>query len=132
MSKSRIETRRMMKETEKNIVQSETLERLKRKSVHFPISLTIDDTTYSGFITNLSNSGVSIYVDIALNKKMINFNKKSTLTLKFHSPIGELISLNCRVKWLRVQELSPQSIMTSMGMEIIAPPSNFLSLFNQL
>jgi hypothetical protein len=121
-----------MKKTEKNIVQSKTLERLKRKSVHFPITLIADDNTFSGFITNLSSSGVSMYVDITFHKELINFNKESTLSLEFQSPVGELISLNCRVKWLRVQELAPQSLMTSMGMEIIAPPSNFLSLIRRL
>ena len=122
----------MKSKKEKNIVQSGTLERPVRKSVQVPVNLIITDKSYSGMIINISRSGVGMYVDTAFQEGIINYDNKSLLKLELYSTLGEQISLNCKVKWLRVHEMVPAGLITRMGVEIIDPPANFISLFEKL
>jgi hypothetical protein len=122
----------MKSKKEKNIVQSGTLERPVRKSVQLPANLIITDKSYSGMIINISRSGVGMYVDTAFQEGIINYDNKSLLKLELYSTLGEQISLNCKVKRLRVHEIAPTGLITRMGVEIIDPPANFISLFEKL
>lgn len=122
----------MKKQNEKNIVQSGTKERPVRKYIQLPVNLVVRDKSYSGMIINISSSGVGMYVDTTFQEGILNIDKVSSFRLEFHSTLGERISLSCKVKWLRIQEQVSQGLTTSMGMEIIDPPSTFISLFQNL
>jgi hypothetical protein len=122
----------MKKQKEKNIVQSRTMERPIRKSVQLSANLIVNDETYSGLIINISSSGVGMYVNTTFQEGILNIDKKSLFKLEFHSTFGGRISLNCKVKWLRIQEKLSHGLTTSMGIEIIDPPSKFISLFQNL
>lgn len=122
----------MKKQSEKNIVQSGTKERPVRKYIQLPVNLVICDKSYSGMIINISSSGVGMYVDTTFQEGILNVDKISLLRLEFYSTLGERIILSCKVKWLRIQEEVSHGLTTSMGMEIIDPPSTFISLFQNL
>jgi len=122
----------MKKQKEKNIVQSGTMERSIRKSVQLPANLIVNDKSYSGMIINISSNGVGMYLDTTFQEGIINYDKKSILKLELYSTLGEQISLNCKVKWLRIHEMVPDGLITRMGVEIIDPPANFISLFEKL
>ena len=122
----------MKLQKEKNIVQSGTMVRSIRKSVQLSTDLIVSDKSYSGRITNISSSGVGMYIDSTFQEGIINYDIKSLLTLELRSPFGEHISLNCKVKWLRIYERLSDGITTRMGLEIIDPPPNFIRLFENL
>jgi hypothetical protein len=122
----------MKKKMEKNIVQSRTLERPIRKSVQLPANLIVHDKSHSGFIINISSSGVGMYLDTTFQEGIINFDKESLLKLELRSTHGERISLNCKVRWLSIQKRLPHGLTTSMGIEIFDPPADFISLFQNV
>lgn len=121
----------MKKHMEKNIVQSKVAERGLRKAVQLPTHLTVHMKKYKGLITNISSSGVSMFIDTDFPETTIDCTEGSILTLEVTSLSGEYISLQCSIKWLRIQKRS-QTLTTSMGMEVIAPPQNFIQLFRAL
>ncbi len=121
----------MKKKMEKNIFLEETAERPSRKSVQFPTYLIVGDNRYAGNIMNISKSGVALFVDTHFPEKTIDCKKREILTLEVQSPLGKLIKLKCKIIWLRFQP-HPESLTTSMGMEIIDPPEDFINLFNNL
>jgi len=121
----------LKKQMERNIFQEETAERSARKSVQFPTDLIVGDNRYTGNIMNISVSGVAIFVDTHFPEKTIDCKKRDILTLEVHSPLGKLIKLKGKIMWLRFQPYS-EGLTTSMGMEIIDPPADFMNLFNNL
>ncbi len=121
----------MKKQMERNIYQEETAERPARKSAQFPITLIVGDNRYAGNIMNISVNGVAIFVDTHFPEKTIDCKKREILTLEVQSPLGKLIKLKCRIIWLRFQQYS-EGLTTSMGMEIIDPPEDFINLFKNL
>jgi hypothetical protein len=121
----------MKKQTEKNIFHAETVERPARKSVQFPTDLIVGDNRYVGNTMNISMSGVAIFVDTHFSEKTVDCKKNEILSLEVQSPLGKSIKLKCKIMWLRFQQYS-EGLTTSMGMEIIDPPADFINLFNSL
>jgi len=121
----------MKKQMEKNIFEAQTAERPVRKSVQFPTDLIVNDNRYAGNIMNISVSGVAMYVNTHFPEKTIDCKKGEILSLEVQSPLGKLIKLKCKIIWLRFQFYSA-GLTTSMGMEIIGPPADFINLFNSL
>lgn len=122
----------MERKTERNIFQSEIAERPIRKSVQFNAHLIIGDKRYDGYIINISNRGVGMYVVTKFSEGTVDCASGSILKLETRSPYGELLSLRCRIKWLRIQKYSSNCLTTSIGMEVIDPPSSFLDLFHKI
>ncbi len=121
----------MKKQMERNIFQAQTAERPVRKPVQFPMHLIIGDKRYAGNIINISTTGVAMYVNTHFPEKTIDCKKGEILTLELQPPLGKLIKLKCQIKWLRFQHYS-EGLTTSMGMEIIDAPADFINLFNSL
>ena len=121
----------MKKQVEKNIFQAELVERPTRKSVQIPTNLIVGDNRYAANIMNISVSGVAIFVDTPFPEKTIDCKKRDILTLEVQSPLGKLLKLKCKIIWLRFQPYS-EGLTTSMGMEIIDPPADFINLFNSI
>ena len=121
----------MKKQLEKNIFHELTAERPARKSVQFSTHLIVGDIRYVGNIINISTTGVAMYVNTHFPDNTIDCKKGEVLMLEVQSPLGKPIKLKCQIKWLRFQHYS-EGLTTSMGMEIINPPADFINLFNTL
>ncbi|UCH82066.1 MAG: hypothetical protein JSW20_05410 [Nitrospiraceae bacterium] len=52
----------MKRKIEKNIYQSNVVERPKRIGIRIPVLLTIEDKKHDGFIINISERGVKAYI----------------------------------------------------------------------
>ena len=121
-----------MRKKERNIYQEEILERPVRKAVQFPTQLISGDERYDGFVINMSARGVGMFVNTSFPESTINCTRGSVLGLELVTPTGELLTLQCEVRWIRIQESPSEGLTTSMGMEVIAPPPGFMQLFNNL
>jgi len=121
----------MKKQLEKNIFHELTAERPARKSVQFSTHLIVGDIRYVGNIINISTTGVAMYVNTHFPDNTIDCKKGEVLMLELQSPLGKPIKLKCQIKWLRFQHYS-EGLTTSMGLEIINPPADFINLFNTL
>ena len=122
----------MKKKSERNIVQSEVLERSIRKAVRISTRLINGDEQYDGYIINISSRGVGLYVNTKFPVRTIDCRKGSLLKLELQSPFGEDISLQCKVRWFRMQEGSEHGLIMNMGMEVIDPTPVFMNMFNSL
>lgn len=122
----------MEKKTERNIYQSTIAERPVRKHVQLPSHLVVGDRKYAGFIVNISCHGIGMYVVTKFSEGTIDCASGSVLTLETQSLSGELLFLQCTIKWLRIRKSSQVSLTTSVGMEIIDPPAGFVKLFESV
>jgi hypothetical protein len=122
----------MKRTTEKNIHDSKVLERPVRKAVNMPTRLILGDQTYDGFVVNISARGVGMFLNTAFNENIINCQKGTILTLELQSILGETISLECVIQRLRIQKCSKHDLITNIGMEVVAPPNNFVTMFESL
>jgi len=96
--------------------------RSKRIIVTLEAELILNDTSYKGFIENLSEDGV--YVITSPTKTTVNFNPGETIELKFRLPSGEILDMNCRVVWS--YKTPPHGLTNSIGMEIINPSQKYI------
>ncbi len=71
--------------------------RAKRIIAGYKAEITFEDKTYDGVIENLSASGASL--TIRDQEKDLNFTLGETLKLQFEIQPGEMLSLNCTIKW---------------------------------
>ena len=122
----------MKRTTEKNIHDSKVLERPVRKAVNMPSRLILGDQIYDGFVVNISARGVGMFVTTAFNENIMNCQKGTILTLELQSILGETISLECVIQRLRIQKCSTHDLITNIGMEVVAPPNNFVAMFESL
>ena len=122
----------MKKKTEKNIYQSNVVERPIRKSINMPTQLTVGDQEYRGFVINISARGVGIYINTTFNGSVLNCSKGSTLTLELQSPLGDIIEMQCTIRRLRITKSSQNDLISNIGVEVLNPPPNFMKLFESL
>ena len=123
----------MSNRTEKTIVQADVMERPVRRAVKLPTNLIASGKKHSGFIINISAKGVGMFViNTTFPECTINCTKGSILKLEVQSTLGVYITLQCRIRWLRIMKGSSKRITTSMGMEVIDPTPSFIKLFNSL
>jgi hypothetical protein len=81
----------------------------------------------SVFIENISEDGIYMITAPAKNK---SYEPGSELDLKLKLSSGEIINLNCNVKW--VYENSPEDLTNSVGLEIKAPPEKYKEFLKML
>ena len=122
----------MKKKTEKNIHNSRVLERPVRKSANFPTRLIIRNKTYDGFVVNISARGIGMFINTAFNASILHGRNGTILTLEVQSAFGDIITLECIIRRLRIQKCSENDIITTIGMEVIDPPPNFIAMFESL
>ncbi len=119
-----------MRRTEKSLVKEDVMERPVRKAVKLPTNLIVAGKEHSGFIINISAKGVGMFViNTTFPDSTISCTKGAILRLEVQSTLGVYLSLQCRIKWLRIKKGSSQGVTTSMGMEVIDPPPSFVKLF---
>ena len=123
----------MSSRSEKNIVKTGVLERPIRKALKLKTNLIVDRKKYSGYIINISSKGVGMFViNTTFPESTINCTKGSILKLEVESTFGVYLSLQCRIRWLRIKKCSSTGMTTSMGMEVIDAPPSFVKIFNNL
>jgi len=122
----------MKRKIEKNIHQSNVLERPKRKGIYIPAQLTVGDKKFDGFIINISAHGVKVYINTTFDESVIDCNSDTILKLAMKPVCGDILTLKCKIKSLRIQESSEYGLISSFGMEVIDPPHNFNILLQRL
>jgi hypothetical protein len=123
----------MSRKLEKSIVNEEVRERPVRKAVKLPTNLIVAGNKHSGFVINISSKGVGMFViNTTFPESTINGTKGSLLKLEVQSTLGVYLTLQCRIRWLRIIKSSSRGMTTSMGMEVIDPPPSFIKLCKSL
>ena len=123
----------MSSRTEKNIVRTDVMERPIRKAVKLTTNLIVAGKKHSGYIINISSKGVGMFViNTTFPESIINCTKGSLLKLEVESTLGAYLSLQCRIRWLRIKKCSSRGMTTSMGMEVIDAPPSFVKIFKNL
>jgi hypothetical protein len=93
----------------------------KRIPVGLDANISVDDTSYSVYIGNMSAHGV--YLMTVQDEKDVTSQEKDEFQLRLKMCTGETLILQCRKKWSYT--ISPRSLMSRMGLEIIDPPLQF-------
>jgi hypothetical protein len=123
----------MSRRIEKHIVKEGVMERPMRRAVHLPTNLIAAGEKHSGFVINISGQGVGMFVlNTTFPESTINCTKGSLLKLEVQSTLGVYLTLQCRIRWLRIKKCSSTGMTTSMGMEVIDPPPSFIKLVKSL
>ncbi|MBI4849089.1 MAG: PilZ domain-containing protein [Nitrospirae bacterium] len=103
--------------------------RAKRLTDNLDAEILAGNTTYSGIIMNLSESG--LYMVTATSSKVVDISTDSTIELNCKLPSGETLKMKCEVKWFQTKT-SPHGASFSMGMEILDPPANYKKFLKSL
>ncbi len=101
--------------------------RAKRITVNLKAERVSCTENCSVFIENLSESGINM---ITVNPNNNEFITGSELDLELELSNGNVINLNCNVKWS--YENTPEDLSKNVGLVIIDPPKDYLSFINAL
>ena len=103
--------------------------RCKRKSVRIKAEIISEETSCSGFIDNISERGISLETDSTnFLSRSTRFTPGSKYQIKFETPVGEPLNLNCKVSWSF--KTGTHGIIRKVGLEVIFPPPNFIDFCN--
>jgi hypothetical protein len=101
--------------------------RYKRKNVKIKAEMIVDERIYHGVIDNISERGMNIETDAKdILSGCKDFLPGTKLMVRFHTPEGELLTLNCRVVWSF--NMGPGGTIKKIGMEVIFPPPGYIDL----
>jgi hypothetical protein len=89
----------------------------KRITVGYKAEIVYDGKSFECVIENLSSTGA--YIITASISAETNFKPQETLELKFESGPGEVINLQCRIKWSK--KTQPHHLTNRIGLEILNP-----------
>jgi len=103
--------------------------RFERKKVYLKAERISGDRNHGVFIENISENGIQIITAPA--ESVIEFSSGTPIDLKFVLPSGEVINLNCIVKWADYTP-PPYDATTTIGMEIIDPPLRYKEFVKNL
>lgn len=99
----------------------------KRIIVNLPAELILKDTRYACTIENLSEKG--LYA-IAAPRKSSEFTAGAPAEVRFLSPSGEKLVLQCKIIWSYLTP--PHGYTSSIGMEITEYPSAYTHLLESV
>lgn len=101
------------------------VERRRHKRLYFDIKarLILDETTYEGYIGNVSESGIGYLItsSVMLREDVPPYQ---VIDVSFDTPDGKHIALQCEVRWAKKGLFSGKT--TSVGMKIIDPPQEYV------
>jgi hypothetical protein len=103
--------------------------RSKRKIDNLEAEIVLDEMCYSGIVMNLSEKG--LYMVTATKYSVDDIKPSKVIKMKCQLPSGDVLSMNCEVKWFRTKN-SPYGITFSVGMEIIDPPVQYREFLRTL
>ncbi|RJQ48244.1 MAG: PilZ domain-containing protein [Nitrospiraceae bacterium] len=101
--------------------------RTKRLTVNLKAERITCTKNCSVFIENLSESGIYMITAPAKNNDYV---PGSEIDLELELKDGNIISLNCLVKW--AVNNSPDDLTNSVGLEIVDPPSEYREFISTL
>jgi hypothetical protein len=91
--------------------------RAKRIAVGYKAEIIYDGNSFECVIENLSSTGA--YIITASTSSETNFKPQEKLELKFEPHPGEIVNLQCRIKW---SIKTPSHRLTNrIGLEILDP-----------
>ena len=96
-------------------------QRFKRYNIKLLSIVSSDAANYTGFIKNASEEGLA-YETYSFASTLKKLSTKKTVNIMLKMPSGEILNLNCAIKWS--SEHSPWSLF-KMGMKIIDPPLKY-------
>lgn len=97
----------------------------KRKRVKIEAELVSEYINCRGLIENLSERGISLETDSTdILSQSTRFTPGTKLQVKFQTPSGELITLNCKVIWSF--KTAPHGLRKKVGMEVVFPPPSYI------
>jgi hypothetical protein len=102
----------------------------KRKIVSIIGELISNGNHYKGHIENVSENG--IFMNIANTKSAVDFIPSVTPEVRFKLPSGNVLNLQCEIKWLHTYKTTSHGLMNSMGMEIKDPPVEYKEFIKSL
>ena len=88
-----------------------------RIGVGYKAEIIYGDKSFECVIENLSSTGA--YIITAVTGAETNFKPLDTLELKFESRPGEIINLQCSIKWS--EETPPHRLTNRIGLDILTP-----------
>ncbi len=97
----------------------------KRVTAGFKTEILFGNNIYTGIIENLSASGVSVLTDPIESE--VDFQSYEPIELKFLSPKGEDVKLDCTIMWSSA--IPPHNIRYRIGMELVGRPWDKISFF---
>ena len=100
-------------------MEQRTAERL---SDSLDAKIIVGDSSYSGIIMNFSEKGLHLVTATLFD--VVDIAAQTSLDLKCKLPTGEMVDINCAVKWFRPKP-SPYGVSFSIGMEINDPPVQY-------
>lgn len=97
----------------------------RRKKASIEAELVSEDVNCIGIIENLSERGISVETDSSdLLSQSTRFTPGAKFQVKFKTPAGELIILNCKVIW--AYKTAPHGLRKKVGMEVVFPPPSYI------
>jgi hypothetical protein len=96
-----------------------------RKKARVEAEFVSEDFSCTGIIENLSVRGISLETDSAtLLSQSTRFTSGRKFQVKFQTPAGGLITLNCKVIWSF--KTAPHGLRKKVGMEVVFPPPSYI------
>lgn len=86
-----------------------------RVSVSYRAELIYNEKSYAGIIENISKRGLKVITFSTVHRA--HFKTGSMLELKFQTDSGDILNINCKVKWS--SKISPDGLINRVGMEIL-------------
>jgi hypothetical protein len=78
--------------------------------------------TYPVIIENFSEEGVFIKTEPL--KTPIDFDPKTRHELRFKLPSGEVVNLDCEIRWFHTKSV-PDGLIFSIGIKVMNPSSKY-------
>jgi hypothetical protein len=103
----------------------------KRKNVHLNAEIISAAKVSPCLIENISGLGMNVETDAAdpLSTKS-RFTPGDKYKVRFNTPSGDLITLQCRVIWS--YKTAPHGLKKKIGLEILDPPADYINFFKEI
>ena len=85
--------------------------------------------TFTGYIQNISESGVGYFIESVITSEK-DFAPKKIIELSFQTPSGETVQLDCEIIWC--SRKSPDDKKLTVGIKIIKPPQKYKKFAKKL
>lgn len=99
-----------------------------KKIVTFRARLILGDKSYPGYIENLTEDDMYLLASPFI--PLTQSAPGSAFMLEFSSPSGEMLNLNCRLKWS--YRTPPHGLTKSLGIKVADPSPQYINFFKSL
>lgn len=96
-----------------------------RKRVRIKAEIISEGISCSGFIENVSERGIGLEADATnLLGGTTRFSPGTKYQIRFETPSGDLLILNCKVTWSF--RTGTHGVIRKVGLEVIFPPPGYI------